>query len=171
MKFESLYDLFVEQLGDMHDAETQITKTLPKLVKEASTKELKQAFEKHLQETKNHLTRLEEVFNEMGMKPSSKKCKALRGILDEGEELLEASKDPSVKDTALICAAQKVEHYEIATYGCLIAYAKQLGEDFAIERLHKSLEEEKSADKHLTELAESHINADAGLAQSKAESE
>ena len=169
MKFESLYDLFVEQLGDMHDAETLITKTLPKFVKAASTQELKQAFEKHLAETKNHLMRLDEVFNEMGMKPSAKKCKAIRGILEEGEELVEASKDPSVKDCALICAAQKVEHYEISTYGCLIAYAKQLGEDFAMERLHKSLEEEKNADKHLTEIAESHINADAGVAQAESE--
>ncbi len=168
MKFESLHDLFVAQIRDLYDAENQIIKALPKLAKEAGSPQVKQAFEKHLQQTKAQVTRLEEIFDDMGMSPSGKKCAGIRGIIDEGDEVAGQIDDASVKDAALICAAQKVEHYEMAAYGCACAFATQLGEDRARDLLAQTLEEEKMTDKELTGIAESGINASASTAKAKA---
>jgi ferritin-like metal-binding protein YciE len=167
MKFESLHDLFVGQIRDLYDAENQIVKALPKLTKEASSPQVKQALEKHLQQTKSQVTRLEEIFDELGMSPSGMKCAGIRGIIDEGEEVLGRIDDPSVKDVAMICAAQKVEHYEMAAYGCACAFAEQIGEDRVRDLLARTLEEEKQTDRELTQIAESGINASASIAKTK----
>lgn len=161
MKLETLRDLLIEQIGDIYDAENRITKALPKMAKAASSPELKAAFEKHLAETENQVARLEQAFELLGEKPKKKACKAMQGLIAEGEETIKEDADPDVKDAALIAAAQRVEHYEMAAYGTVCTYAKQLGEKGVLKLLKETMAEEVATDEALSELAESTINVEA----------
>lgn len=161
MKLKSLHDLYVEELKDLYNAENQLLKALPKMAKAASSPELAQAFTNHLAETEGHVERLEQIFKELDVSPKGKVCKAMKGLLEEGKDLMAEDADPSVMDAALIAAAQRVEHYEMAGYGCVRTYARLLGEDSAADLLQQTLDEEGAADKGLTKLAESVINAEA----------
>jgi len=161
MKFPSLDELFLHELKDLYDAEHQLTEALPKMAEAANDPELKEAFEKHLQETTAQVTRLEEVFAECGETPEREDCAGMKGLIKEGEKMMKAEADPSVMDAALIAAAQRVEHYEIAAYGTLIAWAEEAGFSSALELLEQTLEEEKAADKKLSAIATSGVNAEA----------
>lgn len=152
-KLKTLEDFFVDELKDVYNAEKQITKALPKMAKTASAEELKNAFETHLAETEGQVARLEKIGKILGKTLSGKKCKAMEGLMEEGKELMKEDAAPEVMDVALIAAAQKVEHYEIATYGCLKTYARLLGYEEIEELLQETLEEEGNADKTLTALA------------------
>lgn len=152
----TLRETFLEELADVYDAEKQLVKALPKMAKAAEHEELKQAIQEHLEETKEQVQRLERVFEIFGEKAKGKKCQAMEGLLEEGEELIE----DEAGDAALICAAQKVEHYEIASYGSLASWAKLLGEEEAAKGLSETLEEERAADEKLTEIAENTVNAE-----------
>lgn len=158
---KSLEDLFVNLLKDMYYAEKQILKALPKMAKKADSNELRQAFEHHLEETQGQVERLEEVFGLCGIKPAGKTCPAIKGILEEGEEGMKDAKDPDVLDAGMIADAQAVEHYEIARYGTMIAWAKQLGMNEAAGLLQQTLDQEYGADRHLTSLAEGRLNREA----------
>jgi len=151
---ESLNELFVEQLRDLYDAENQLIKALPKMAQGANSEELRQGFEEHLEQTKGHAQRIEQIFEQLGEKVKGKKCKAMEGLVKEGAETLEEDMNEDVKDAALIAAAQRVEHYEIAGYGTARTYANLLGQDEAASLLEQTLEEEKETDAKLTELAE-----------------
>ena len=161
MKLESLRDLLVEQLQDLYDAEHRITKALPKMAKAATSPELKAAFEKHLKETEGQIERLDQVFEQLGEKAKKKTCKAMQGLIEEGEETIKEDAEPEVKDAALIAAAQRVEHYEMAGYGTVRAYAKLLKEPKVVKLLAATFAEEKATDEALSELAESTINVEA----------
>ena len=161
MKVNSLREVFVDELKDVYDAEQQIVKALPEMVKAASTSSLQQAFQHHLEETKGHVRRLEQIFEGMGEDSKAKKCDGLRGILKEGEDAMDLDGDTNARDAALIAAAQRVEHYEMAVYGSLRSWANQLGNQRAASLLEETLEEEKQADKKLTQIAESNVNAGA----------
>ena len=167
MKDNTLRELFIDELRDLYDAESRLVKALPKMAKASNSDELRSGIEHHLQQTKQHLERLKEVLTSLDEKPSGKKCPGMIGILQEGEELMDEGYDGSVMDAALISAAQRVEHYEIAAYGCVHTWAQELGEENAAELLEKTLNEEKETDAKLSELAEQ-INASAN---SEAESE
>jgi ferritin-like metal-binding protein YciE len=157
-----LQEFFKDQLQDIYWAEQKLVKTLPKLEEAANSPELKQAFNSHLQETKNHVSRLEKVFEIIGEKAEGKKCPAIAGIADEGEEIIdETEENTAQRDVGLIFAGQKAEHYEIATYGGLIQLAKTLGWSDAAELMSVTLSEEKNADVKLTKIAESGINVQA----------
>lgn len=171
MKMESLQELYLEQLKDIYDAENQLLKALPKMAKQATNEELKAAFEQHLEQTQEQVSRLDQVFEELGEKPKGHKCKAMQGLIEEGKELMEQDADEDVMDAGLICAAQKIEHYEIATYGCLRTYAEVLGFDDQAELLQETLDEEKDTDESLTELAVSCINLEAETEDSDEEEE
>jgi ferritin-like metal-binding protein YciE len=158
MKLRTLSDLFVEQLSDLHSAERQLVKALPKMAKAAATKELRRAFEEHLEQTKGHVERLDNIFEELDESPGRKKCKAMEGLIEEGEEFLGEDASEAVKDAGLIAIAQRVEHYEIAAYGTAATYAKHLGDAKAENLLRQTLAEEGEADKKLTSIAESSIN-------------
>jgi ferritin-like metal-binding protein YciE len=160
MQLKSLDKLFIEELKDIYSAENQLLKALPKMAKAASTKELKQGFEEHLKETEEHVKRIEQIFEDLDAKPSGVKCEGMEGLIAEGEEFVEADGDGAVRDAALISAAQRVEHYEIAAYGTARTFAKHLGNDKAYKLLQQTLEEEAKTDERLTHLAESgpHIN-------------
>ncbi len=160
MELSSLEDLFVDELKDLYSAETQLLKSIPKMAKAASSKELKAGFEKHLKQTEGHVDRLEQIFEELGASPKGKKCKAMEGLVEEGAEVIDEDAEPEVKDAALIAAAQRVEHYEIAGYGCVRTYAKILGNTEAAKLLQQTLDEEADTDKALTKLAEG-INVEA----------
>ncbi len=160
MEMETLKDLFLEELKDAYHAEGQLVKALPKMAKKADSAELKAAFQQHLEETKVHQQRVEKVFGLLDEKAKTKVCKAMQGIVEEGKETMEEDMDPDVMDAALIAAAQRAEHYEIAAYGTLRTYAKLLGEDEASRILQSILDEEGATDKKLTKLAEK-INVDA----------
>jgi len=149
----ALRELLIDELKDLYDSEHQLLKALPKMAKAAEHEELKQAFESHLAETQGHVEKLESVFESLDETPKRKKCKAMDGIVAEGHELIDEG------DAALIAAAQKVEHYEIASYGTVAAWADILGENDAAETLGEILQEEKAADEKLTEIAESIVNA------------
>jgi ferritin-like metal-binding protein YciE len=161
MKLDSLKKLYVEELRDIYSAETQLVKVLPKMAKGASSAELKQAFEDHLEQTKEHIERLEEIFNRLDQKPTGKTCKGMKGLLEEGSEMLEEEGEESVIDAGLIGAAQRVEHYEIAAYGTVRTFANLLGEEEAADLLQQTLDEEGETDKHLSELAEEIVNQEA----------
>ena len=161
MEMESLQDLFVDQLKDLYNAENQLIKALPKMAKAASNSELQQAFTEHLEETKEHAQRLEKIFETLDESPKGKKCKAMEGLIEEGKEMMEEDAEPEVMDAGLIAAAQRVEHYEIAGYGCVRTYAKLLGNEQAAKVLQQTLDEEGNTDKKLTDLAESVINLEA----------
>jgi ferritin-like metal-binding protein YciE len=154
MKLESLRDLYVEQLKDLYNAEQQLIKALPRMAKAASSEELKAAFEDHLGQTRQHAQRIETIFEQMGEKAKGKKCKAMEGLVEEGGEVIKEDMEDGIKDAALIAAAQRVEHYEIAGYGCVRAYATRLGEDDAATLLSQTLQEEKAADEALNDIAE-----------------
>ena len=154
-----LEKLFTDSLKDIYWAEKHLTKTLPKMKKKATTDELKSAIEEHLAQTEEHVKRLEQVFEICGKKAQAKKCDAMEGLSKEGDSVVEETENGSMaRDAGIIMAAQKVEHYEIATYGSLVQFAKTLGMDKAAELLHKTLDEEKQADEKLTEIAEWHVN-------------
>src|SRR5262249_35036725 len=163
MQVASLHDLYVEELKDLYSAENQILKALPKMVKAASSSELQNAFQEHLEVTRGHVERLEQIFKKLDARPKGKKCKAMEGLLEEGKEMMQDA-EPPVLDAALIGAAQRVEHYEIAGYGCARTYARILGDIEAADLLQQTLEEEGAADKKLTEIAESAINQEAAAA-------
>ncbi len=161
MKIKTLDDLYLDQLQDMHSCERQIIKALPKMAKAANNPKLKAAFEKHLQETKEQLERHNIILEGLGKGPGRKTCVAAAGLIEEGSELIEADADEEVRDAGLICAAQKIEHYEIASYGCLRTFATLLDRDADAKRLDKTLDEEKNADQALTDLAMNTVNEDA----------
>lgn len=160
MNLDTLRDLFVDELKDLYSAEHQLLKALPKMAKAATSTQLKRAFESHLKETKGQVERLDQVFADLDVSPKGKKCKAMEGLVEEGAEWMEEDADPDVMDAGLIAAAQRVEHYEMAGYGCVRTYAQLLGEDKAATLLQKTLDEEGAADKRLTELAK-RINVEA----------
>ncbi|HMJ89638.1 MAG TPA: ferritin-like domain-containing protein [Candidatus Acidoferrum sp.] len=157
----NLQELLVEEMRDVYHAEQQLLKALPKMAKAAQSERLKEAFERHLEETEQHVERLERAFEALGETAKAKTCKAMQGLIEEGKEMMEAHKDSATADAALIAAAQKVEHYEIATYGTLCTWCDLLGLDEASELLKETLDEEKTTDELLTEIAESEINAEA----------
>jgi ferritin-like metal-binding protein YciE len=161
MKLNTLQDLYIHELKDLYSAENQIVKALPKMAKEASAPELRTAFEEHLQQTREHVSRLERIFERMNESPKGSSCDGMKGIISEGEDLMDEDADESVCDAALIGAAQRVEHYEMAAYGSVRTYARQLGyqEDAAL--LQRTLDEEGATDKKLTSIAESHVNVEA----------
>ncbi len=161
MKLDSLRTLWIEEMRDLYNAENQLLKALPKMAKRASAPELKEAFTSHLEETRTHVERLEEIFTKLGKKPSGKTCKAMKGLVEEGSEMMEEDGPAPVIDAGLIAAAQRVEHYEMAGYGVVRTFASILGEDEAQELLQETLDEEGAADEKLTEIAESVVNEDA----------
>src|ERR1700676_102791 len=153
MEMNRLKHLYVEELKDLYSAESQMVKALPKMAKAATSEELRAGFEEHLEQTKGHVSRLEEIFKALGESPKGKKCKGMEGLIKEGGELIEEDPAPEELDAGLISAAQRVEHYEIAGYGCVSTYAKLLGEDQAISLLRLTLKEEKETDEKLPQLA------------------
>ncbi|HEX6617389.1 MAG TPA: ferritin-like domain-containing protein [Gemmatimonadales bacterium] len=155
---KTLDDLFVHTLKDVYYAEQQITKALPKMSKKVTDPQLKQAFETHLQETRNQITRLEQVFKQHGEEVKAVDCPAIDGIIDEANAIMGDASDNEVLDAAALAAAQAVEHYEIARYGTLAAWARQLGRRDSATLLEQTLEEEKAADQKLTAIAEAHVN-------------
>ncbi len=160
MQENSLRELYVEELKDLFSAETQLLKALPKMAKAATSAELKAGFENHLQQTEGHVRRLERIFKAMDLSPKGKKCKGMEGLILEGKEMIEEDPGDEELDAGLISAAQRVEHYEIAGYGCVRTYATLLGDQEAAGLLAETLEEEKETDKRLTELA-GQINVEA----------
>ena len=159
---DSLETLLTNELRDLLDVENRLTKVLPKLAKASANEELRAAFEEHLDETQEHVTRVEKALKMMGAPVKAKPCHGIRGIIDEGSEMMQENyEEDALKDAAIIGSAQRAEHYEIAAYGTILAYAKQLGQDQLINLLKPSLEEEKAADEKLTQIAESVVNTDA----------
>jgi ferritin-like metal-binding protein YciE len=160
MKMESLNELFVDELKDLYSAENQILKALPKMIKKATAPELKRGFEEHLKQTEGHVERLERIFKELNASPRGKKCQGMEGIIADGAELMKEDAEPEVLDAGLIAAAQHVEHYEIAGYGCVRTYAELLGHTNFTKLLEATLNEEKQTDAKLTELAKN-VNVEA----------
>jgi ferritin-like metal-binding protein YciE len=161
MKLDTLQKLYTDELRDLYNAENQLLKALPKMAKAASSAELKEAFDKHLEQTKGHVERLEQVFEEIGEKPKGKTCRAMKGLIAEGSEILEEDGEESVLDAGIIVAAQKVEHYEIAGYGSVRTFAHLLGKDKSAELLQTTLDEESETNEILNKLAESVVNPEA----------
>jgi ferritin-like metal-binding protein YciE len=161
MKLNTLQKLYTDELRDLYNAENQLLKALPKMAKAASSEELKEAFEKHLEQTKGHVERLEQVFEELGEKPKGKTCRAMKGLIEEGSEILGEDGEESVLDAGIIVAAQKVEHYEIAGYGSVRTFAHLLGKDKSAELLQSTLDEESETNEILNKLAESVVNPEA----------
>ena len=161
MKLDSLQKLYLDELRDLYNAENQLLKALPKMAKAASSEELKNAFEKHLEQTETHVERLEQVFEELDQTPKGKTCRAMKGLIQEGSEILKEEGDPSVLDAGIIVAAQKVEHYEIAGYGSVRTFAELLGQQKAAELLQTTLDEESEANELLNGLAENIVNPEA----------
>ena len=154
MKESALKELYIKELRDTYDAERQITKALPKMAKAASSSQLRSAFEQHLEQTKNHVERLDQIFEDLDESPKGESCEGMEGLIEEGSEVIDEDLDPDTRDAALIAAAQHVEHYEMASYGTARTYANILGEKKAAELLEETLEEEKEADLKLTTIAE-----------------
>ena len=161
MSLDSLQDLFLEELKDVYHAEKQLVAALPRMAKAATSPELEEAFTSHLAETKGHVDRLERIFKDLGVPARGKRCKGMEGLIEEGKEVLEEEGEAAVIDAALIAAAQRVEHYEIAAYGCLRTYAQLLGHNNALGLLSQTLHEEEAADEKLSTIGESQVNADA----------
>jgi ferritin-like metal-binding protein YciE len=170
MEHKALKELYIDELKDIYNAENQLVKALPKMAKAANSEELRTGFEEHLEQTRGHVQRLEQIFKALGEKPSGKKCKAMEGLVGEGAETMGEDYEDDVMDAALISAAQRVEHYEIAAYGTVRTYAELLGEDTAVQLLEQTLEEEKETDQKLTDMA-SEINVRAMGEGSEAGSE
>jgi ferritin-like metal-binding protein YciE len=171
MALESMQDLFLNELKDLYNAEKQILRALPRMAKAAEAPALQQAFTKHLRETEGHVRRLERIFKSLGEAARGKKCKGMEGLIEEGKEILEEEGAPEVIDAALISAAQRVEHYEIAAYGCLRAYAQLLGYDEADQLLKQTLQEEEATDEALSALGEGGINQAAAAVGAEEEEE
>jgi ferritin-like metal-binding protein YciE len=171
MKLDTLKKLYVEELRDVYNAEQQLVKALPKMAKAASSDELREALEMHLDETKGHVERLEQIFEGLDESAKGKPCKAMKGLIEEGSEILEEKGEDSVIDAGIIAAAQKVEHYEMATYGTLRTWADLLNQDEAAGLLQETLDEEGEADKKLNELAEEIVNPEALLEGEEEEEE
>ena len=167
MNLDSLQKLYVMELKDLYSAERQLISAIPKMVEAANDKELKAAFSSHLEETRTHVKRLESIFKKLDYEPGGHKCAAMEGLIKEGEELINGDVDPQVIDAALVAAAQRVEHYEIAGYGTARAYAEKLGEKDAADLLQETLNEEGHANQTLTRLAERSLNYVAMVASSK----
>ena len=165
---DSLKDLYIDELKDLYNAENQLLKALPKMARKASAPELQRAFKEHLAVTKTHVNRLEKIFQGLGEKPTGKTCKSMKGLVEEGKEVIEEDGNPSVLDAALIGAAQRVEHYEMAGYGVVRTFARHLGENKAADLLQMTLDEEGEADKELTGIAEGSINTQAENAREPA---
>lgn len=163
MEIDSLRKLYIEELKDLYSAEKQILQALPRMAKKVTNKQLRQAFEEHVEVTRTQVTRLEQIFERLERSPKGKKCKGMEGLLEEGKEMMEEDMDPEVLDAALISATQRVEHYEIAGYGTVRAYAQLLGEQEDVRLLQMTLDEEGEADKKLTQLAETTINVEAAV--------
>jgi ferritin-like metal-binding protein YciE len=163
MKLDTLKKLYVEELRDIYSAEQQLVKALPKMAKGASSDDLREAIESHLEETKGQVERLEQIFEALDESAKGKTCQAMKGLIEEGSEILDEKGEDSVLDAGIIAAAQKVEHYEIATYGTLRTWADLLHEEEAAELLQETLDEEGEADKKLTDLAEEIVNPEALL--------
>jgi len=161
MKMKTMHDLFVHELKDLHSAEKQLTKALPKMAKAATNDDLRQAFESHLEETERHVVRIEEILEQLDLPTRGPRCKAMEGLIEEGKEILEEDMEDHVRDAALIAAAQRVEHYEIAAYGSARTFAHQLGHDDIAEKLQQTLDEEKAADEKLNEIAMERVNEEA----------
>ena len=160
-EFKSLEDLYVQQLEDVYDAEKRLVSALPKMADAANHADLKQAFNDHLRQTEGHVKRLETVFEQLGKTPERETCEAMKGLVSEGEEMVKAKGSDDVRDAALIAAAQRVEHYEIASYGTLRTLARQLSHTQQAALLQQTLDEEGETDHRLTDLAEQRVNADA----------
>jgi ferritin-like metal-binding protein YciE len=160
MPQDDLKQLYIDELKDLHNAESQLVKALPKMAKAASSEELRSGFEEHLEQTKGHVQRLEQIFEMLGESPKGKKCKGMEGLIEEGSEMIEEDFEGAVKDAGLIGAAQRVEHYEIAAYGTAKALAQTLSEEEHVELLEQTLQEEKETDEKLTQLSEE-INSQA----------
>ncbi|MCU1273628.1 MAG: hypothetical protein JWO48_1059 [Bryobacterales bacterium] len=161
MKIKTMDDLFLAQIKDLYDAEKQLVKALPKMAKAASSQELRQGFQEHLDQTKGHVSRLEQIFDQLGQKASGTKCEGMAGLIDEGEEMVDEIDQSPLLDAGLIGSAQKVEHYEIAAYGTVKTFARMLGHRQAVTLLEHTLNDEKQTDQRLTQLAESMINEEA----------
>jgi ferritin-like metal-binding protein YciE len=161
MELDTLKDLYVDELKDLYSAEKQIVKALPKMIKAAKHPELKAAFKTHLQQTGEHARRIEEICQELGVSPRGKKCVGMEGLIEEGSELIKEKPDDDVLDAGLISAAQHVEHYEMAGYGTVRTYARQLGYESQAQLLQQTLDEEGETDHLLTDLAEARINLEA----------
>lgn len=167
MKESALKTLYVDERRDLYNAENQLTKALPKMAKAATSTDLRRGFEDHLKHTEGHVKRLEQIFKNLNEKPSGKKCKGMEGLVEGGKEMIEEEKlEGETLDAGLISAAQRVEHYEIAAYGCVRTYAKLLGETEAASFLEQTLTEEKETDRKLTKLAEK-INLEANAQESQ----
>ena len=158
---QTLHDAFIEELKDAYDAEKQLTKALPKLAKASTSPELRQAFEDHLEETNGHVEKLEQVFQGLDEKPKGQRCDGIAGIIDEGKKVMDEDFEGATMDACLITAAQRAEHYEIAAYGTLVAWAKTMGHNDASDLLQEILDEEKAADERLNAIAESGVNEEA----------
>jgi len=158
MEHQALKELYIDELRDIYNAENQLVKALPKMAKTANSEELRTGFEEHLEQTRGHVQRLEQIFKALGEKPSGKKCKGMEGLVAEGQEMMGEDFEDDVMDAALISAAQRVEHYEIAGYGTVRTFANLLGEEEAAELLQQTLDEEGETDKQLSELAEGIVN-------------
>jgi ferritin-like metal-binding protein YciE len=165
MKLNSLHDLYINELKDIYHGEQQILKALPKMAENASSPELRNAFQEHLEQTRTHVSRLEQIFERLGEPAKGNKCKGIEGIIDEGENTMDKDAPPAVSDAALIGSAQRVEHYEMAVYGTIRTYAKRLGLEDQAQLLQQTLLEEEETDKKLTTLAESYINEEARSAR------
>ena len=161
MKLESLHDLYLLELRDLYSAEDQILKALPKIIEKTSSPELRTALQNHLEETRGHVTRLDEIFEMHGEEAKKQKCKGMQGVLDEGDEMVGKDAAPAVRDAAIISACQRVEHYEMAAYGSVRTYAEQMGHERAAALLQETLEEERAADRKLTEIAKGVVNTQA----------
>jgi len=161
MELDTLKDLYVDEIKDLYSAEKQLIKALPKMAKAASDKQLQQAFRTHLRQTAEHAARLEQICKDLGVSPRGKKCVGMEGLIEEGSELIKENPDPDVLDAGLISKAQRVEHYEMAGYGTVRTYARQLGFESHAELLQQTLNEEGQTDHLLTALAESGINVEA----------
>ena len=160
-EFNSLQDLFVNQIEDLYDAEQRLTKALPQMAEAANSSALRQAFQQHATETEGHVARLESIFRQIGIEPKRETCDAMKGLISEGQEMISAKGDPDVRDAALIAAAQRVEHYEISAYGTARTFANRLGLREAANTLQQTLQEESATDEKLTQLAESSVNVQA----------
>lgn len=171
MSLDSLDSLFLDELKDIYNAEKQILRALPRMTKAAESPKLQQAFQNHLKETEGQVQRLERIFKDLGQAARGKKCKGMEGLIEEGKEKMEEEGEGPVIDAALIAAAQKVEHYEIAAYGCLRTYAELLGYTQAVRLLEQNLAEEEAADKKLTQLGEGGINESAVAVGEESEDE
>jgi ferritin-like metal-binding protein YciE len=161
MEIDSLQKLYVDELKDLYSAEKQILQALPRMAKKTSNPQLRQAFEEHVEVTRKQVERLDKIFERLERSPRGKKCKGMEGLLEEGKEMMEEDMAPDVRDAALISAAQRVEHYEIAGYGTVRTYARLLGEEEDARLLQQTLDEEGETDKKLTQLAETSINVEA----------